>query len=59
MSLMVSMGAVFTEVDLLLIGLVAVWFLQGVFTESASVEFELDKVLQATSACVCFALLFS
>ena len=59
MSLMMSMISVVTEVDLLLIGLVAVRFLQGVFTESASVEFELDKVLQATSACVCLALLFS
>ena len=54
-----SMVAVVTEGDLLLVGLVAVWFLQGVFTESASVEFELDKVLQTTSARICLALLFS
>jgi hypothetical protein len=56
---MMSINSVDTEEYLLLIGLVAVWFLQGVFTESASVEFELDEILQATSACVCFALLFS
>ena len=54
-----SMVAVVTEGDLLLVGLVAVWFLQGVFTECASVEFELDKVLQTTSARICLALLFS
>ena len=59
MSLIMSMIPMITERYLLLIGLVAVWFLQGVFTECTSVEFELDEVLQATSACVCLALLLS
>jgi hypothetical protein len=59
MSLMMSINSVDTEEYLLLVGLVAVWFLQGVFTECTSVEFELDKVLKATGACVCLALLFS
>lgn len=46
-------------INLLLIGFVAIWFLQSVLTERTSVEFEFDKVLQATSACVCLALLLS
>jgi len=58
-SLNMSVVAVDTEGDLLLVGLVAVWFLQGVFTESTSIKFKLDQVLQATSARICLALLFS